>query len=352
MRGTELLARFSFIFILLLCSASFFARTFDSKEDNYIRAAIDFIANERYEKADSVLSEFKRDFPASPFPYIYLAANNVSRKFNCNSPRFNDAIYFSLSRAETIADSLLSAEGGTLENYYAKALALGYWAYFEGLKENYFSAFDYGSEALDYYDKCLDLDTSFTDAVIANAIYDYWISDKLGWLPFISDKRKSAISRLYASLDKNSYNRNLAVVSLFWILMNEKKYDDAKKIIVEQSGRYPRNRYLLMAYANVEKRFDKRKALNLYKKALEYTFTAKCDNKINEIVLRHKIAMLEFELGNYDNVLEQCDIVLSYKLNEYEKENVGERLTKIAKLKKNAERKKNTADNKHRRSKV
>ncbi len=315
----------------------------DAKIDAYVRAAINGIANEEYEKTDSLLVRFKRDFPFSPFPFVYKAANDISRKFNFNSRKYNDAVYYNLSRADAIADSLLLEDDKNIWNRYAKALTLGYWAYFEGLKGNYFSAFDYGSEALDYYDKCLELAPDFTDALIANAIYDYWVSEKLGWLPFVKDNRAKAIRTLSASIKKESYNKNLAVISLFWILMNEKKYDEALQLIKRQSERYPNNRYLLMAYANAEKHFDAKRAAEIYKKALALTLAKKRENRINEIILRHKIAMLEFKLKNYDNASEQCGVALSYNLSDYEKNKLGDRLKKIEKLKENAERRKNNA---------
>ena len=70
------------------------------------------------------------------------------------------------------------------------------------------------------------------------------------------------------------------------------------------------------------------------------TLSKKRENRINEIILRHKIAMLEFNLKNYDNVLEQCNIALSYNLSDYEKEALDERLDKIKKLYESAKKRK------------
>ncbi len=335
------MGRFNFFSILFLLSfVNFFAQSIpDAKADSYVRSAIELIANEKFSEAEKLLSTFRYEFPDLPFPYIYLAAEKINEKFSENSLRHTEEIYFFLSRAAAIADSLTLAEKN-IWNYYAKAMALGYWAYFEGLKGNYFSAFDYGSRALENYDECLKLDPEFTDALIANAIYDYWVSEKLGWLPFVKDNRKNAIKILRETVKKNSYNNNLGVVSLFWILMNEKKFEEARELISLEAEKFPDNRYLLMAYANVEKRFDREKAIKLYGKALELTLSKPRENRINEIILRHKIAMLEFQLKNYDNALEQCDIALSYKLNEYEKNKLGDRLARIGKLKENAEKRK------------
>ncbi len=334
------MARFSFIILLLFVPLSFGQNYPDKKIDSYIREIIDFTANEEFEKAEKTSQIFRTEFPANPFPYLLSAANYINWKFSENSLKFDSKINSSFNKAKEISDSLISTNGSDVWNYYAKALSNGYLAYFEGLLGDYFSALDNASTAIDYYEKCLEIDSSFADAIIAIAIYDYWISEKFSWIPFIKDKRKSAIMKLFATLDKDSYNNKLGSVSLFWIMMNEERYDEAKKIIVQQTEKYPRNRYLLMAYANVEKRFDTKKAIEIYKRALDLTLSKKRENRINEIILRHKIAMLEFNLKNYDNVLEQCNIALSYNLSDYEKEALDERLDKIKKLYESAKKRK------------
>ncbi len=344
-RGIELLARFNTLLILLLFPSLLSAQQLpERKIDSYVRSIINLTANENFDSAQTLINEFKSDYPKSPFPFIYDAANYINKKYSLNSLSYEDEIYFNLSKANVLADSLITSNARNIWNYYAKALTLGYWAYFEGMKENYFSAYDYGTDALNYYDKCLEFDSTFTDAIIANAIYNYWISEKLGWLPFVSDKRKEAIENLKNSIKKDSYNENIAAVSLFWILMNEKNYDEAREIIAYQSGKYPQNRYLIMAYANVEKHFDIKKSILLYRTALQLTLAKHRENKINEIILRHKIAMLEFKLKNYDNVLEQCKKILSYNLSNYEKSKLEDRLEKINQLKTDAERRKNIAE--------
>ena len=334
------MARFSFFILLLLVPLSFGQNYPDKKIDAYIREIIDLTANEEFEKAEKTSQIFKTEFPANPFPYLLSAANYINWKHSEKSVKFNDVISSNLATADKISDSLISVGDGNIWNYYAKALSSGYLAYFEGLLGDYFSAFGDASTAIDYYEKCLEIDSTFTDAIIAIAIYDYWISEKFGWIPFVKDNRKSAIMKLFATLDKDSYNNKLGSVSLFWIMMNEERYDEAKKIIVRETEKYPRNRYLLMAYANVEKRFETKKAIEIYKRALDLTLSKKRENRINEIILRHKIAMLEFNLKNYDNVLEQCNIALSYNLSDYEKEALDERLEKIKKLYESAKKRK------------
>jgi hypothetical protein len=293
------------------------------------------ILNEEYLAADSLTVIFKQDFPNLAFPYIYAAANEIAKDYNNRIKLNNIKVYAALSKAENIADSLLELHDSTLWNFYQKALVFGYWAYFEGLKGNYFSAYDYGQNSLSYFDKCLDIDSTFSDALIAKGIYDYWISDKLSWFPLISDKREQAISTLKSAVKRNSYHQNLGISQLFWILVNEKQFTEARNLIASESEKYPRNRYLLQAYANVERKFDLSHALSLYVKALSLTKQMPHYNRIYEVIIYHKIAMIKVSLNENDEALDICNKILSINdWSSWELENLSDRLEKIRELKK------------------
>ncbi len=333
MLETEHLVRYKFFFLFFI-SYSILGQSYpNSKVDNYLKSINIKILNEKYFSADSIITAFKYDFPAMAFPYIYEAANEIARDYNNKVKLNNIKVYAALSKAENIADSLLELHDSTVWNLYQKALVLGYWAYFEGLKENYFSAYDYGRKSLSYFDKCLEIDSTFSDALIANGIFDYWISDKLSWFPLISDKREQAIKTLKYAVVKSSYHQNLGISQLFWILMNEKNFPEARNLIASESDKYPRNRYLLQAYANVERKFDLNHSLSLYQKVLFLTEQMPFYNRIYKIVLLHKIAMVRLSLNERKESLEICDNILSIKdWSSWELKNLSGRLDKIREL--------------------
>ncbi len=332
MRETELLARFSILILFLNYFA--FAQSYPDKEiDSYIRQITERISSENYLSADSLIQAFKSDYPTSSFPYIYDVANIITRDFNCNLKLDNKRIYVNLSIADDIADSLLQVDSLDIWTNYQKGIVDGYRAYFEALKGNYFSAYDYGNNSLSYFSKCLFIDSSFADALIAEGTYDYWIAEKLGWLPFVPDKREHAIKIIYDGIRRNSYHRELGVSSLFWILKNEKKYKEAKTLIKEEYKKYPTNRYIITAFANIEKEFNKLHSVQLYGKALIITLKCKERNRINEIILRHKIAMLDAELGRKNEAIYECKRILKIKnLSNWEKEKLEDRLEKVREL--------------------
>ncbi len=327
------MVRFSFIFLLLFYNTVFSQSYPNPKIDSFIRRIIIKITEENYASADSLARIFKSEYPNVTFPYIYDAANEISKDFNDNLKLNNKRIYAALSQAEEIADSLFEADSVNIWNSYQKGLVNGYWAYFEGLKGNYFSAYDYGTNALNFFDKCLSRDSTFSDALIAEGTYEYWIAEKLGWLPFIPDNREHAIGLIYKGIASNSYLRNIGVTSLFWILKNEKKYDEAKNLIKKEYKKYPTNRYIISAYANIEKEFNKQRSVALYKKALEITLNRNEKNRINEIILRHKIAMLLSDLGKRNEAISECKKILAMRnLTPWESEKLDGRLEKVREL--------------------
>ncbi len=323
------------LFFLFLVTYSVFGQNYpEPNVDNYINSINSKIVRENYLSADTVIYNFKHDFPNLAFPYIYSAANEIAKDYN-NRIKLNDIkVYDALSKGENIADSLLYTNDSTLWVLYQKALVLGYRAYYEGLKGNYFSAYDYGQNSLSYFKKCLEIDSTFTDAKIAYGVYDYWISDKLSWFPLIADKREQAIAMLKSVVKRNSYLNNFGKSQLFWILMNEKKYSEARNLIASESSKYPQNRYLLQAYANVERMFDLKHALELYNQDLNLTNHMPFYNRIYKIVLLHKIAMIKFSLEEYSQALEICNNILDIKnWSKWEMENLSDRLDKIRELK-------------------
>ncbi len=326
------MARFS-LFLFLL-SNILFAQSYPNKEvDSFIRKITKQITFENYGSADSLVNLFKQDYPTIALPYIYDAANIIAWNYNENLKPDEQRIYKVLSKAEKIADSLLAIDKNNLWNNYQKGLVEGYKAYFDGINENYFSAYSEGKVALKFFDICLKEDSTFADALISEGTYDYWISEKLDWLPFVSDKREQAIKEISKGITKGAYHKDIGIISLFWILKNEKEYKEARKLIVEQYHKYPTNRYVVSAYANIERKFNLQHSAKLYEKALNLTLKRKEKNRINEIIFRHKIALVLYSLKDYAGALKQCEKILSFNnLTRWEKEKTSKRLKKVKEL--------------------
>jgi len=162
----------------------------------------------------------------------------------------------------------------------------------------------------------------------------------LSWLPFVKSNSKIAIWELEKAVAENSYSHNMGAISLFWIYKNENQLQKAKMLMEKQFNANHQSRYLIMSYANIYQKFDKMKSIELYFKALKMTNSKKEKNRINEITLRHKIAMLSTETGNWEQAKLQCKKIIAFKnITEHEEKNVGERIKKAKSILENIESK-------------
>ncbi len=121
----------------------------------------------------------------------------------------------------------------TFGTFTSSALAEGYTSYFDGINGNWLSAISTGINSISDFEKILKSNEKFYEAYIAIGTFEYWKSRKLefmGWLPFSSDTKNIGIDLLIVAIDSSSYNSHLAINSLIWIYIDQKKYDDAIKI--------------------------------------------------------------------------------------------------------------------------
>ncbi len=311
----------------------------NSKIHNFITQVTRLITNEEFVKSDSLCNYYIKNYGSEPIPYIYKSANLIMQNFTFNTSENQSIILRNFEIGIQLAKDK-KWEHNQKWKYYTLGLAFGFWAYWEAIQENYIITLEYGNSSLDYFEKCLKYDENFAESKIAIATYDYWFSKKLSWLPFVKSNSKIAIWELEKAVAENSYSHNMGAISLFWIYKNENQLQKAKMLMEKQFNANHQSRYLIMSYANIYQKFDKMKSIELYFKALKMTNSKKEKNRINEITLRHKIAMLSTETGNWEQAKLQCKKIIAFKnITEHEEKNVGERIKKAKSILENIESK-------------
>ncbi|MFH0735958.1 MAG: hypothetical protein V1773_00115 [bacterium] len=336
MRVIGLLVRYSLI--LLILSNVLFAKSFPNKTvDNIIRIGVDYLLRQNYDAAKSKFSELNRQFPNIPLGKIYLAAADIAEAVDYGEQFDEKYINILLSSAKKLSDSLYNADNNNLWNNYYMAISNGFYAGFKGLNGDYFSAITNGLSSISYYEKCLDIDSLFYDSYVALGSYYYWKSAKtksLTWLPFISDDRELGRRLLEKAMNKNTYTHFLAAYSLIWIYIERKEFQNAISVCNDILIKYPNNRLCKLSLARIYVDVDKYKAIRLYKEVLISLNTLKRNNHLNEIEIKHKIAMQYTALENYTKAKEYCDDILGIdNLNSYVIDQLGDRLDRVKNLK-------------------
>jgi len=308
------LGRYSFILLLFFCGLNL-AQTFPEKSvDSLLVTGIDRIIREDYHSAEKIFLQLKKERPELPLGDIYLAATVIARSVDFHEVMNTEKIENYFAEAENIADSLYDEEDENIWNLYFKGLLSGYRAYNSSLNGDYFGAFTDGYDAYSYYSKCLEIDTLFYEAYIAIGSFEYWISAKtefFGFLPFYEDSRQNGIMLLKTAWKKASYNSHLAAYSLIWIYINEKRYQDAINLAEEELKKYPETRFFKWGLANAYKYIDKRKAIEILNQIYDSYENAGRNILTPKIVIKHKIAMLENDLGELESALKLCDDILN-----------------------------------------
>lgn len=333
----ERLVRFNIIYFIILVSTLFCQHHPNAKIDSILNKGIEEIIDQRYDNAALTFTSLDSLFPNNPLGNIYLAATEISKSVDYEENINSDLLDSLLNNAMDITKSLLDEDDTNLWYNYYQALIYGYKAYYSAISGSIISSFSDGVESLEGFQNCLEIDENFNEAFIALGTYKYWKSAQvksLSWIPFISDNREEGISLLEKSLDSFSYNKYLAAYSLIWIYIDYNKSDNAVKLALTMLKEYPGSRFFRWGLARAYEDIDKSKAVSVYSEILALLETLPDRNQFNDIVLKHKMAMLLNKLNQNKKSLQLCDEILDFQFNSAEiKERLTDRIERVKKLK-------------------
>jgi hypothetical protein len=337
MPGIEHLALFKIfcLFFLFISSFLYCQEYPDTVVNNLIKKGLNYTINQDYKSASKVFKELDNQFPNLPFGKIYLAADEIAKAYDFGY-EFNDELISNyLDAALQRSEDLLSEDDSNIWNLYFFALSKGYYAYYEALNENWFSAISNGFDSFKYFEKCLQIDSSFYTAYTAIGSFKYWKSRKASWLPFVSDDTEEGIKNLWRAIQNSSNNSYIAVYSLQWIYIDQKKYEDAIKVSKIILKNYHENRLFKWGLARAYEEIDKRSAIQTYYEILDSYKKINKLSPLNEILLKHLIAQQYVKLEEFDYALKLCNEILSIDYSSSKnKVKIERRIERVKELKK------------------
>ena len=324
-----------FIFYIICPSTS--AQDYpDNKVDSLLKHGIINIVNQDYKSAGIIFEKLNSDYPELPLGKIYIAANKIAEAFDYSEQFDEEFISNNLESAREQALILLDKDDKNIWYNYFIALVEGYTAYFEALKRNWLSAFSTGFNSVSSFENCLELDEHFYESKIAIGTFAYWKSREtefLSWMPFVSDDREFAIRQLVIAIDSASYNRYLAMNSLIWIYIDQQDYQSAITLAKKALTEFPGTRLFKRGLARAYEQVDRNEAIKIYSDILESYPPGENNTRVNEIVLKHKIAQQYAKTGRNEEALELCDQILSINnLSEFAQDKLESRLKRIREL--------------------
>ncbi|MDZ7623186.1 MAG: tetratricopeptide repeat protein [Ignavibacteriaceae bacterium] len=330
------------IFFIVLIYTELSAQTYpDARVDSLLRTGIKHIVNQDYTTAKEVFNYLNKEYQHLPLGKIYLAANKIAEAYDYAQDFDETYILKNLESAKEQSEKLVDLDEDNIWSRYFYALAEGYISYYEAIEGSWFSALSTGINSISEFDKILIEDKNFYEAYIAIGTFEYWKSRKLefmDWLPFASDTKNIGIDRLIVAIDSSSYNSHLAINSLIWIYIDQKKYDDAIKVAEKSLIDFPQSRTFKWGLARAYEEENSLRAIKLYLDILNSYPDSLKENYKNEITLKHLIAQQYAKLGDKEKAIQYCDEILSMKnIPKKTLDELSGRLERVKSLKKELE---------------
>jgi tetratricopeptide (TPR) repeat protein len=305
------------IFFVVLIYAELSGQTYpDARVDSLIRTGIKHIVNQDYASAKKYFNTLNEEYPQLPLGKIYLAANKIAESYDYAEDFDETYILNTLESAKEQSEKLIDLDKSNIWSRYFYALAEGYISYYDAIEGSWFSALSTGINSISEFEKILIEDKNFYEAYIAIGTFEYWKSRKLefmDWLPFATDTKNIGIDRLLVAIDSSSYNSHLAINSLIWIYIDQKKYDYAIKVAEKALSQFPQSRTFKWGLARAYEEKNPLRAIELYLDILHSYPDSLKENYINEITLKHLIAQQYAKMGDKEKALKYCDEILSMK---------------------------------------
>lgn len=337
MQEIEHLERYK-IFLLLILALTLKAELpTNIKYAAKVYSGITQILNENYPQAKNDFKFFKEKNPDSPLGSILYAGALIFEREHLNYYLDKKEIDSLLYLAQDSCEVKLSQDPDDLWNSYLMALTKTYQTYWKLFQSNYVDGFADGFIALQYFEHCLEIDSTFIEAQVVIGNYSYWSSVKtesLHWLPFIEDKREPGLKSLELALKHKFLNRDFALISLCYAYLNEERYLGAANLAESLLKKYPKSSKIKLLLAKASEKLEPQKSVQLYKELIRQYEKENFENPYKVIDLKSNLANLYFELGRFSEANKICDDVLSMpKIDEKYKIEVLPLIEKIVELK-------------------
>ncbi|MGA7159568.1 MAG: hypothetical protein WBZ48_01110 [Bacteroidota bacterium] len=304
-----------------------------------ILQGIDLTLKQDYPEARAVFHSVIKNYPDNPAGYLYLAGT-LQAEYSDYEDAFNQQLFDSLlAKGETLADHLVEKKDSVDWGYYFAGTALSYRAFSESERGSWPSVIIDGMNSAKMFERCLDINPQFYDAMNGLGTYYYWRSKKtefLSWLPFVRDRKKEGLALLSTAVEKGTYEKFVAMNSIAIVLTEEKRYPDALAIVSKALEAYPENRSLLWWLMGILERMPQRDTAAIKSAALRMlasVMKAPVRNQYCEAACRLKLAQFALEEHRYDEAVDECAAILKYEdLEGKTKRDIGKKITAAREL--------------------
>jgi len=283
--------------LIAACAGSFLQPSLagDLPDSTTCSAAISLIASQRYDMALALADSMIQSNPEAPTGYFIKAtildARGIDYEDDLDLTQWNQAC----DDAELGCRRRISAGAESADIRFILGTIYGYRSYHDFRSGNTVHAFKEGLDAVREWKRAMELDSTCWDAYLGLGTYYYHRSAKAGVLRkvgLVQDRRAEGIRLVQLAAQRGKFTRLAARSGLAWLLIEEKRFDDAEQIAKELVAEYPESRVFYWCLGRTQ--FNSGKwsdAAFTYETLLSLIQNDSRNNYYNEIGCLHSLAI-------------------------------------------------------------
>ena len=305
----------------------------DTSYTDSINYALSMSINREYEKSYGYFSRMIELATDDPTGYFFYGIAMQSEMMEREEWEDIDSLCNLFTRAYELADRYEPDSWA----YYIKGASYGYLALLRLRENKYLSAFPLIRSSVAFLKRSREESSTNYDAYLGLGGYYFWRSEKLGFLRylfFMPDEREKGLEYLQLAEAKSRFSRDVARYAIINVLTEQKKFNEAKKLVKYLRQKYPNSLTPLWNELYVvEKEKDWDAVVRITTYMLENYRGGLGSNLYNVIELYYKKVKALEELGKYEQAVSVINDVLSLKIPATTAKRQGEKLSELSNLK-------------------
>ncbi len=309
------------LFALLFTINITFAQTpADSSIAKQIKHGMQQTILNDFSGASTTFQTIISQYPDKPFGYFYLGATLQAEMLDQENYAKLDEFKALMKKTIELSRALQKKNKNDPWALFMEGSAHLYHGFMDSKTKKLWGAYRNAVKGTGRLVKAIELDSTLYDAYLGVGSYRYWKSVKtkaIAWLPFLSDEREKGIRMVRTAIEKGQFGRLVGKDQLAWILLHQKKYDEALELALENHRLYPESRFFMWTLVEIYYKSESwKEAFQLYKKLLKIVRDLPDNNHYNEITCLLRMAEISCWKGDYKLANELTGEILRLELNE------------------------------------
>lgn len=255
------------IFLVICASAGLVMAECSPQNDETIAAKAmqgqEKIFERRYDDAKSIFDSIVKDYPESPSGYFGLMAVLEMQMLEREDFHLEKEFLAVANKGLKRVHEIQKCYHPSAWQLFLSGSLLGLDGFFKARHDQWWDAYVQGGRSRQVFRRVKEMDPNFIDADFGLGMYLYWRSvftRDLFFLSMFPDKRAEGISIVENVAQNGKFAKDLARANLVIMYFEERRFDDARRLLDEYLGRYPNNiilKKLMGKVMIVQKQYDK-----------------------------------------------------------------------------------------------